>query len=174
LVWDFDHGLYAAAKPLWIMQPKPVQDYNVVIFDDGRILHTVGQHRIYNKQAGGFTYPLTDATPIGTTSFNELGRDIALVEKYVVEQPTTAHNIITDYHFNLFANGVLTSCRFNNLYPIVNMKFVKEPRIARPFAVPDRFYDGLRLAEQMQDRDEVERYVARMRRTDTIKATLCT
>ena len=38
------------------------------------------------------------------------------------------YNIITKQHLNCFANGILTSCRLNNMYPIENMKFVKDNR----------------------------------------------
>jgi hypothetical protein len=35
------------------------------------------------------------------------------------------YNIITNFHMNCFANGMLTSCRYNNLYPIKDMVFDK-------------------------------------------------
>ena len=36
------------------------------------------------------------------------------------------YNIITDKHFNLFANGILTSCKCSNMYRIEDMKYVGE------------------------------------------------
>jgi hypothetical protein len=163
LVWDFDRGCYAESKPLWIMARVMAPKANCLRFSDGSVLYTIGQHRIFNKQAGKFTYPMTDDTPIGTLTYNQYGREIALVEKRLVEGDVDAFNIITDYHMNLFANDVLTSCSFNNLYPIMDMKFVKEPRAAIGCCeVPDRFYDGMRLAEQTRDAAEIERYIARM------------
>lgn len=165
LVWDFDHGLYASAKPLWIKQESAAPSYNVLTFDDGTTLHTVGQHRIFNQEAGCFSYPID--TPMETSSFNECGRFIRLIDKQVVHQPVDSFNIITDYHLNLFANGVLTSCSFNNMYPIVGMRFVKESRLPRSFAgIPDKFYHGMRLAEQTRDAAEIERYIARMMRSE--------
>ena len=56
---------------------------------------------------------------------------------------------------NLFANGILTSLRLNNLYKIENMKFVKDNRklLAREeYAnIPDKLFYGLRLAEQPKE-----------------------
>ena len=173
LVWDFDRGRFTASEPLWIMQATSVDSYNALTFDDGVTLNTVGQHRIFNQQAGAFTYPLTDHTPLGTTSFNQYGREITLLDNRVVQAPMNAYNIITDYHLNLFANGVLTSNSFNNLYPIANMKFVKDGA-RRDFddyqGVPDRFYYGMRLWEQPMEPEHVKQYIERMMVTESVQA----
>ena len=52
---------------------------------------------------------------------------------------------------NVFANVILTSSTLNNIYPIENMKFVKENSIERneeKFDVSSEMFEGLRLAEQ--------------------------
>jgi hypothetical protein len=71
---------------------------------------------------------------------------------------------------NLFSDTVLTSCRFNNIYPITDMKFVKDGRTLRTRDefenIPDRFFYGLRLAEQTTDIETVEWYVNRLLRTE--------
>lgn len=163
LVWDFDRGCYAESFPLWIKAETMAPQANYLRFSDGSVLYTINQHRIFNKQAGKFTHPMTDDTPLGTITYNQYGREIALVEKRLVEGEVGSFNIITDYHMNLFANDILTSCSFNNIYPIVDMKFVKAPRASIGRCnVPDRFYDGMRLAEQTRDPAEIERYIARM------------
>jgi len=70
----------------------------------------------------------------------------------------------------LFSDSVLTSCRFNNIYPVIDMKFVKDsrtPRTRAEFAnIPDRFFHGLRLAEQTVDVETVEWYVDRLVATE--------
>jgi hypothetical protein len=67
---------------------------------------------------------------VGKTTYTESG--IAKVLSCdIIEKEVEFYNIITDYHMNLFANGILTSCRYNNLYPIQNMKFVKDDRMNR-------------------------------------------
>jgi hypothetical protein len=101
---------------------------------------------------------------------NEHGQEIILTNKQVIRDTIEYYNVITDYHMNLFSDSVLTSCRFNNIYPIVDMKFAKDGRTPRSRAefenVPDRFFHGLRLAEQTADIETVEWYVNRLLSTE--------
>lgn len=166
LAWDFDRGCYAEARPLWIKREEITDNYNLLTFSDGSTLRTVDQHRIFNKEAGAFTYPMTDGTPVGTTTYNQHGDEITLIKKERVYDTVAYYNVISDHHMNVFADSILTSCRFNNIYPIVHMQFVKDDRILRnrsEFAnIPDRFYTGLRLSEQTFDLDMIEWYVDRL------------
>ncbi len=163
LVWDFDLGTFESAKPIWIKTPQTTDRYNKLVFSDGTILKTIGQHRIFNIEKESFTYPMTDNTPIGTTTFNSNGDKITLISKEVVIEPVNYYNIMTDRHINLFAEDILTSSRYNNIYPIENMRFVKDTNKLRPreeFAnISDRFYYGLRLSEQKLTIEEIERSV---------------
>ncbi len=155
LVWDFDNGKFTYAKPLWIMKQKTIDKYNLLKFSDGSILKTINQHRIFNKEKGKFTYPMTDDTPIGTTTFNSKGEEITLIEKKVVYENIDYCNVITDYHINLFTNDILTSCRFNNIYEIENMKFKKVKKSLNDdkelIGISKKWIDGLRLKEQDLD-----------------------
>ena len=166
LSWNFDQGCYAETKAVWIKRSETGSQYNLLTFSDGTTLRTFDQHRIFNKQAGAFTYPMTDATPIGTITVNEHGQEITLVDKQVIVDTIEYYNVITDYHMNLFSDSILTSCRFNNIYPITDMKFVKDGRTLRTRDefenIPDRFFYGLRLAEQTTDIETVEWYVNRL------------
>jgi hypothetical protein len=170
LSWDFDRGCYAETTALWIKRSETGSQYNLLTFSDGTTLRTFDQHRIFNKQAGAFTYPMTDATPIGTVTVNEHGQEITLTNKQVIKDTIEYYNVITDYHMNLFSDSVLTSCRFNNIYPITDMKFTKDGRTLRTRAefenVEDRFFHGLRLAEQTADIETVEWYVDRLLATE--------
>jgi len=170
LSWDFDRGCYAETTAIWIKRGETGSQYNLLTFSDGTTLRTFDQHRIFNKQAGAFTYPMTSATPVGTITVNEHGQEIILTNKQVIQDTIEYYNVITDYHMNLFSDSVLTSCRFNNIYPITNMKFVKDGRTLRTRAefenVPDRFFHGLRLAEQTTDVETVEWYVNRLLSTE--------
>ena len=62
---------------------------------------------------------------------------------------------MTYYHMNMFANDILTSCWFNNLYDIDNIKFINDDRKLRDREefndLDDVFIDGLRLLEQPHD-----------------------
>ena len=115
-------------------------------------LKTINQHRIFNKEAGKFTYPMTDDTPIGTTTMTCDGTETKLIRKEVINEDVDYYNIITNYHINLFANGILTSCRLSNLYEIKDMKYVKDDRELMTKEdypnMPQEYFDGLRIAEQ--------------------------
>ena len=170
LSWDFDRGCYTETTAMWIKRSETGSQYNLLTFSDGTTLRTFDQHRIFNKQAGAFTYPMTAATPVGTVTVNEHGQEISLTRKQVIRDTIEYYNVITNYHMNLFSDTVLTSCRFNNIYPIVDMKFAKDGRTLRTRAefenVPDRFFHGLRLAEQTAGIETVEWYVNRLLSTE--------
>ena len=156
LVWDFDNGCFATAKPLFISKVKVAEEYNSIKFEDGTELKTVIDHRIFNVDAQKFTYTMNEEdTPIGTRVFKDDGTITKIVERKVVKEEVNYYNVITDYHMNLFANGILTSLRLNNLYKIENMKFVKDDRklwTREEFKnIPDKFFYGLRLAEQPKE-----------------------
>lgn len=162
LVWNFDEAKFDYAKPLWIKKKETTNKYILLKFDDGSILKTIDQHRIFNKQKKMFTYPMTNYTPIGTISFNNKGEEIKLISKEYVEEEVEFCNVITKHHINLFSNNVLTSCRFNNLYPIENMKFKKEERKKQErknFNISDEYFYGLRIEEQQYSPEDVEKYV---------------
>ena len=167
-VWDFDNGTFASAYPLWIKQQETATQYNQLTFSDGSILRTINQHRIFNKQAGAFTYPMTDATPIGTITVNAQGNEVTLVDKCIMIDTINYYNVITDHHLNLYADGILTSMRYNNIYPITNMKFVKDARVLRHTeeftnaGIAQRWIDGLRLAEQTMSIPNIKWYTQRL------------
>ena len=166
LVWNFDEGRFDEAKSLWIKKTETAFQYNLIEFSDGSFIKTIHDHRIFNKEKGMFTYPMiSDDAPIGTTTFNANGEEVTLVKKSVVNDKVDFYNIITDRHMNLFANGNLTSCRYNNIYPIVGMKFVKDDRELIPqsaYGVEDKYYEGLRLAEQTVPVEDTIEYVNRL------------
>lgn len=165
-VWNFDAGCFDFAYPLWIKARESSRKYNLLEFSDGTTLKTINQHRIFNREAGRFTYPMTDETPIGTHTFNAHGEEVTLIAKSVVEENVDYYNIITDWHMNMFADGILTSCRYNNIYPIADMKFVKELRepVANVPDIAEKYYKGLRLAEQTIPMEDSIAYIKRLER----------
>lgn len=165
LVWNFDDGKFDSSYPLWIKKQESTKKYNLLKFSDGSELKTISQHRIFNKEAGKFTYPMTNDTPIGTTTFNNLNEEIILISKEIINEEIEYYNLITNYHINIFANGILTSCRYNNIYPIQNMKFVKEKRPTREFSdIPNKYVTGLRLYEQKYPLQEIKSYITRLQK----------
>ena len=163
IVWNFDDGCFDIAKPLWIKIVEKAKSYNKLVFNDGTILRTINQHRIFNKELGKFTYPMTDDTPIGTTTFNVLSKEITLKSKEVIKEEIEYYNVVTKHHINLFADGILVSCRYNNIYPIDKMKFVKDNRNLRTSEefqdLSEVYLNGLRLREQQFSKQDITIYI---------------
>lgn len=166
LVWDFDNGCYASAKPLWIKKVQTASSYYLCRFDNGVELKLVGSngrcHRVFSLDRNMFE----SATEcVGERIMTRSG--IAkLLSCERIEETVEFYNIITHTHINLFAEGVLTSCRLNNLYPIADMRFVKENREEKNRAdfpnIDDNMFNGLRLAEQTMSAEEINEYVSRL------------
>lgn len=157
LVWNFDECKFDSAKPTWIAKEFSMPSYKIIRFNDGSELGTIdgaSGHSIFNEQAGKFTHLNEEETPIGTLTFNaKAEKMVSLIGSYSVEDEISFYNVITHSHMNLFANGILTSTKLNNLYPIINMKFSKDERTFRnrsEFNVSDDLFEGLRLSEQPQ------------------------
>ena len=168
LVWDFDSGCYASAKPLWIKIPQKSTYYYHCVFDNGNTLDLVGDggkcHRIFSVDENCF---LSATDCVGMTVMTNKGAT-KLLSCERIDKDVDFYNIITKYHMNLFANGILTSCRLNNIYPIDNMKFVKDNRelidIEQYFGIDEDFYKDLRLSERnVDDIDWINDYVKRLR-----------
>lgn len=130
LVWDFFNGCFTSAKPSWIKVRQTAEVYNKLTFNNGATLGFVGEggtqgyHRIFNKQANMFTHTGVPETPNGTITFAEDKSEPVLLTQELIHENVDYYNIITDKHFNLFANGILTSCRCSNLYKVENMKYI--------------------------------------------------
>jgi hypothetical protein len=164
LVWNFDDGRFDSAKPLWIMEMVKTPSVNILFSDGSKLgisghLQHDGGHRIFNLDKGEFTYVIpNEHAPIGTRTFNDRGEIVTIVGKEEGEF-AEIYNVVTNRHLNIFAEGMLTSRRLNNIYPIADMKFVKEERIITPIeefnhhffygkGITEEYYNGLRLGEQ--------------------------
>lgn len=161
LVWNFDEGCYTYAKPVWIMQPFTNQQYCQAKFDNGSEIITIADgkgHSIFNFDKGIFDHVMKQ--DIGTTTIEESGKKVKLLEKNLVKGEMRFYNVITHTHMNLFSNGILTSTKLNNIYPIENMKFLKTAKIKQKIkGVPKELHKGLRLSEQS---DNVEAKIKRI------------
>lgn len=138
LVWNFYAGRFDTAKPSWIKVAEVAPRYNLVKFSNGSEVGFVGAggekgyHRIFNKEAGAFTYTGNfKETPNGTTTFAQDGTFPTVVSQEVVEKEVKFYNVITDKHYNLFANGILTSCKLSNKYHIENMRYIGEKLMSK-------------------------------------------
>lgn len=162
LVWDFDKGHLSTAKPLWIKRPQQKIGYHHLTLESGKTLDVVGTsgkaHRLLDIDAEKFIWS-TDM--VGHRTMTIDGED-RLVSCEWREELCEYYNIVTKRHINLYANDILTSCRYNNIYPIRGMCFVKEPRKVIPFEaydVPREWYDGMRLSEQTIPIKDTNEYV---------------
>ncbi len=138
LVWNFYDGKFDKAKPSWIKVEETAPRYNLVKFSNGSEVGFVGAggekgyHRIFNKEAGAFTYTGNfKETPNGTTTFAQDGTFPTVISQEVVEKSVKYYNVITDKHYNLFANGILTSCKLSNKYHIENMRYIGEKLMSK-------------------------------------------
>ena len=136
LVWNFYEGKFDKAKPTWIKVAEVAPRYNLVKFSNGADVGFVGAggekgyHRIFNKEAGAFTHTGCKDTPNRTTTFTQDETFPTVVSQEVVEKEVKFYNVITDKHYNLFANGILTSCRLSNKYRIKDMRYIGEKLIS--------------------------------------------
>lgn len=169
LVWNFDEAKFDNAKPVWIMKPFKSSRYSLVEFSDGSELGTIDDgkgHSIFNLEKGMFTHMMSDDTPIGTTTYSKNGERIKVINKEIVHKETTFYNVITNIHMNMFTNSILTSTGLNNIYPIDDMKFIKNNKtnianIKELQSIPDELFAGLRLAEQ---KTNVKEKIIRMKK----------
>lgn len=167
LVWNFDDATFTSATPLWIKAAEVADSYWLCKFENGLELKLVGSngksHRVFNYTDQIFEYP---QDCVGKEVYTENGIT-TLLSCELVNEEVEFYNVITNYHMNLFAGGVLTSCRYNNIYPIEKMKFVKDDSELVPYmkyndAIPKEYYAGLRLSEQtISIADNIE-YVHRL------------
>ncbi|MEG1752258.1 MAG: hypothetical protein RR247_04350, partial [Clostridia bacterium] len=157
-VWNFDKGKFDQAKPLWISKEKVAKRYTHVKFSDGSELNLVGpddskRHRIFNVETGKFEYVGAKGTPVGTTTFNSKGEFVKVVSLEFVDKTVKYHNIMSNYFNNIFTNGILTSSSISNIYPVKDMKYVKDGRKKISHyafeGINEKWVKGLRLDEQI-------------------------
>lgn len=151
LVWNFDNGEFTKAKPIIIIAGVASR-YKHVLLENGYELKTIQNHRLFNVDQGKFMYP---KNMIGETTVTQDGKLVKVLSVTKHDEQVEYYNITTDYHINLYANKLLTSNRLNNIYPIQDMKFIKDARpinnINEFCDIPKKYIDGLRLLEQPQD-----------------------
>ena len=172
LVWNFDEGKFDKAKPLWIKKEEITNNYYKVTLDNEKTIGLVGSngkcHRLFNYDDMIFE----SATELIGKNVYTLNGICKVISVENIKEIIEYYNIITDFHMNCFANGILTSCRYNNLYPIKNMIFDKsqvniEPEwkvnqekfIPNPEILP-KYINGMRLTENTTiPIDEIKEYV---------------
>jgi hypothetical protein len=127
LCWDFDEGKLSKAKPATIKPVVTRDTWFLNTFEDGSTLLTHGAfdkgHEFFDVDQSKFDY---NASIVGHEVLT-LDGPKKLVSSQLVwnQEGKQIYHIVTERHFNLFADGVLTSVRLNNMYPISDMKYDK-------------------------------------------------
>lgn len=167
LVWNADEGKLDSAKPVWLTHSGLMNDhYYKLTFSDGSVLKVTGQnsnHKMYDmtkREFAGCAY-----AEIGDVIYS-LNGPVTLTGKEYIEEEIEYYNIQTDQHINCFAEGILTSDRYGNLYPHdENMKYVKDDREIRPYeefeaaGISRYWYDHLRMGESTESVEKAADYV---------------
>ena len=152
LCWDFDIGDFVFVEPLWIKKVETMKCYYLLEFSDGCFLKIIGDHKVFDVDRGMFVNAGCDnELVIGSHVYNSQGMVVELISWKKIEEEVDSYNIITNYHMNLFANGILTSCVFSNIYPVENMKYVVDDNdrisVDDLDGILDKYIKGLRLDE---------------------------
>ena len=152
LVWNFDDGKIDSSEPIWIMKKTVSNKYLQFKFDNEALLKLT-VHRVFNVDNQIFANAdMDEEIDIGTRVFLEDGTTAKVIGKEEVEEEVNVYNVMTKQHINLFAEGILTSLRFNDIYEIKDMKFIKDNRELNKKEdypnIPENYFEGLRLAEQ--------------------------
>lgn len=123
LVWDFYEGKQSSAKPMWILPKSEAVWYTKVTLSNDTVLKMVGPygHRMYNIEKEMFLYPSDFSEGEHTITIEGDLVTICSIER--INETVNYYNIITDTHYNLYAENILTSCRLSNRYDTVDMKY---------------------------------------------------
>ncbi len=157
--WDFDKGEMTSSPLLWVMKRHFTNRYHKIITNTGRVFENVGNHRLFSLTTNQFERSLEMLNhDVWTLDGVET---ITKIEQ--CDQSIDYFNAISANHMNLITDGFLSSCGFNNLYPINNMKYIKQPRPKRAIEmygdIPHSWYTCLRLDEHYCDPTKVKRYI---------------
>lgn len=167
LCWDFDKGEFTYANPLWIKKPEAVDYYYLLKFENGYSLKVIGDHKLFCVNKNKFMNAGDrNEFQVGDSIYTATGEVVKLVSHERVFETIDSYSVITDYHVNMFANDILTSCVFSNIYDIKDMKYVsndKKKIDVSKLDVDDKYIKGIRLDEVSTDfrgtEEETIRYI---------------
>ena len=166
-VWNFDEGKDDVAKPLWIKRTEHAKSYQLVTLSDGNTIKLCGSDGKYHCMFDVTEQKFNHAVDcIGHEVYTENGiATVVSIEE--VKEKVDHYNIVTNYHMNLYANHILTSTEKNNIYPIADMKFVKDDRKIVPYEefekahISREYYDGWRAGEWSEPLKDVITHLRR-------------
>lgn len=170
LVWNFNEGKLDTASICWLTKSGLKNEhYYKLTFSDGTILKTTGQnsnHKIYNVDEHFFKG--VDKTKIGDRIFSENGI-VTVTNKEYIEEEVEYYNLITTKYINCFAEGILTSDSYGNMYQHdENMMNIQDGRTIRPYnefeaiGIKRYWYDTLCLGEVNGTINEIKNYIDKL------------
>ena len=161
LTFNHDQGCLETKPILWKYPLHTAECYNLITFEDGSIIKTVQDHRLYSVSRKSYV----KSTHLQIDELIKTAKGTAVVKSIEkINQSIEFNNALSFYNMNLFANGVLTGCGLNNIYHFDNNDvFVKDNRNLRKINdyrdIPQTWFDGLRLSEQYAPVDQINDYV---------------
>lgn len=150
LCFDFKTSQFKSAKPLWLQRRLRSDHYFKIAFADGSVLNAVGpqkSHRLYNATKRSFIYPQDWSQH--DRAFNSKGETVEIVSIKRINNPVDYYNLEIGYYLNEFAEGILAGSRFSNV--TLEKKSLPDNLRSDFEEIPDKYWDGLRLAEQHLD-----------------------
>lgn len=163
LVWNFDKGCYDTAPLLWRLSAQWTDKYWLLETDSGRTIKVIGNHRFFSLNTGKFER----TTDLLGHKVQTLDGPETVVSCVLIEKPIEYCNAISFYHMNVIVGGFFTSCGFNNLYPIKDMKYQYDSIRTRGTdktywtdkGVSESWFEGMRIDEQYSPDEEIVSYV---------------
>lgn len=129
LTWNFDKGEVSADDVFWIKKEEEADYYYEVTLENGICIELIGSngkcHRLFNCESQMFE----SATDLVDKNVFTMYGECKVKKCKRIDKPCKYYNVITRNNINLFANNILASCRYNNAYPIKDMKYNKEERM---------------------------------------------
>lgn len=126
LTWNFDKGEVSTDDVFWIKKEEEADYYYEVTLENGICIELIGSngkcHRLFSCESQSFE-SATDL--VGKKVFTMFG-EFKVKKCKRIDKPCKYYNVITKNNINLFANNILSSCRYNNVYPIKDMKYIKD------------------------------------------------
>lgn len=147
LTWDLDSGRITSARPLWIKEPEAADTVEVLTFADGTQLRSLN-HRLYSIDDGAF---VEISQKLIGTRVRVLSGETTITGYHVeTDQHVMMHNVLANVHMAVFADGVLTSSRFNN-----NLADTTSVHVD----IFEPYFTGLQAARQQCLAEELRTYV---------------
>lgn len=133
LAWNMDEGCYSASYPVWISKVERHEACYTIDFEDGSSLKIIDSHRAFSADENYFAnlYDINKSQigkefiKVATDSNGNALRN-EFVEMYhtkskvtnitITEEDVLVVNIVTAYQLNNYAEGVLCSTGFSNMY----------------------------------------------------------